>query len=66
LNANIDILGPAAAPLARLRGRFRFRVMLRSPDRAMLRKVLLAVERARAELPSLVRSAIDVDPMQLL
>ena len=66
LNANVDILGPAAAPLARLRGRFRFRVMLRSPDRAMLRKVLLAVERARADLPHTVRSAIDVDPMQLL
>jgi primosomal protein N' (replication factor Y) len=62
----VDVLGPAAAPLARLRGRHRFRVMLRSPDRATLRKVLLAVERARAELPRAARSAIDVDPMQLL
>jgi hypothetical protein len=40
--------------------------MLRSPDRATLRKVLLAVERARAELPRTARSGIDVDPMQLL
>ena len=63
---NIDILGPAAAPLARLRGRYRFRVMLRSADRALLRHVIVAVERARAELPHSVRSAIDVDPMQLL
>jgi primosomal protein N' (replication factor Y) len=62
----VDVLGPAAAPLARLRGRHRFRVMLRSPDRATLRKVLLAVERARAELPRTARSGIDVDPMQLL
>jgi primosomal protein N' (replication factor Y) len=64
--ASVDVLGPAAAPLARLRNRYRFRVMLRSPDRAALRKVLLAVERARGDLPRTVRSGIDVDPMQFL
>ena len=63
---NVDVLGPAAAPLARLRNRFRYRVMLRSKDRKALRTVLAALELARADLPSKVRVAFDVDPMQLL
>jgi primosomal protein N' (replication factor Y) len=64
--SKVDILGPAPAPLTRLRGRHRFRLMARSADRAALRKVLLAVERARGELPRNVRSGIDVDPVQFL
>jgi len=62
----VDVLGPAPAPLARLRQRFRFRVMIRSPERSALRHVLVAVDRGRAALPSSVRVAIDVDPVQLL
>jgi primosomal protein N' len=49
-----------------VRNRFRFRVMLRSVDRAPLRVVLAAVEEARASLPRGVRASIDVDPVQLL
>jgi primosomal protein N' (replication factor Y) len=64
--ANVDVLGPAAAPLARLRNRFRYRVMLRSKDRKALRTVLAALELARADLPRSVRVAFDIDPMQLL
>jgi hypothetical protein len=40
--------------------------MLRAARREPLRAVLRAVDRARAELPRDVRSAIDVDPVQLL
>jgi primosomal protein N' (replication factor Y) len=62
----VDVLGPAPAPIVRIRNRFRWRVMLRSPDRPALRAVLVAVERARAGLSHDVRSSIDVDPVQLL
>ncbi len=62
----VDILGPAAAPLARLRGRYRYRVMLRSQDRRALRRVIGVLESARAEIGSKVRVAFDVDPVQLL
>jgi len=62
----VDILGPSPAPLARLRNRWRYRVMLRSPDRGRLRRVLAQVDRARADLPRAVRASVDVDPMQLL
>ncbi len=62
----VDILGPSPSPLARLRNRFRYRVMLRSAERAKMRRVLVMVDRARQTLPRTVRGLIDVDPMQLL
>jgi primosomal protein N' (replication factor Y) len=64
--SDVDVLGPAPAPLVRLRNRFRYRVMLRGKDRKALRVVLAALEVTRAGLPSKVRVAFDVDPMQLL
>jgi len=60
------ILGPAPAPLARLRGRYRFRVMMRAVDRAALRRVVVAVARRASQGSRAVRVAIDVDPVQLL
>jgi primosomal protein N' (replication factor Y) len=62
----VDVLGPAPAPIARVRNRWRFRALLRARERAALRIVLGAVDRARAALPGGVRSTIDVDPVQLL
>ena len=61
---DVEILGPAPAPLARLRGRFRHRFLVRATDRARLRVVLLGV--ARHALDRRVRMAIDVDPVSML
>ena len=63
---HVDVLGPAPAPLARLRNRFRYRIMLRGKDRRSLRATLAALEVARADIPSRVRVHFDIDPMQLL
>jgi len=63
---DVEVLGPAPAPLARLRNRFRYRVMLRGKDRRSLRRTLAVLEAARAELPSKVRVSFDIDPVQLL
>jgi primosomal protein N' (replication factor Y) len=60
------VQGPAPAPIARVRGRWRFRVMLRAAERAALRAVLYQVDEARGSLPRGVRASIDVDPVQLL
>jgi primosomal protein N' (replication factor Y) (superfamily II helicase) len=60
------VQGPAPAPIARVRGRWRFRVMLRAAERAPLRAVLMAVDEARASLGRRVRVTIDVDPVQLI
>jgi primosomal protein N' (replication factor Y) len=59
-----EVLGPAPAPLVRLRNRFRYRFLVRSSDRAALRSALLAVARAPADRQ--VRVAIDVDPVNML
>jgi len=62
----VEVLGPAPAPIVRLRNRFRYRLMLRGVERRDLRAVLVALEAVRAELPSKVRVAFDVDPVQML
>jgi primosomal protein N' (replication factor Y) len=62
----VDVLGPAAAPLARLRGRYRFRVLLRSKDRRALRGAVAAAARAIAELDRNVRVVIDIDPVAMM
>lgn len=42
----VEVRGPSKAPLPRIRGRFRYRVLLRGP-RPELRAVACAVKRAR-------------------
>ncbi len=61
---SVQIMGPAEAPLKRLKGRFRYRFMLRAEDHASLRIPLLAV--LRSPVPSTVRVSVDVDPMHML
>lgn len=63
-NGGLRILGPAPAPLARLRNRYRYHVLLRAPDRAALRPALLQI--ARAVFDRRVRVVIDVDPVSML
>lgn len=65
--AGVKVLGPSAAPLARLRGRFRYRVMLRAKERAELRRILAALRRHLAEAKDgKNRVVIDIDPVSLL
>jgi primosomal protein N' (replication factor Y) len=66
VGGKVDVVGPAPAPLTRLRNRFRYHLMLRSADRRALRVVLGQLDLARAALPRSVRCSIDVDPVQLL
>jgi primosomal protein N' (replication factor Y) len=63
---HVQVLGPAPAPIARLRGRWRFRVMMRGPDRRRLRHVGLAVVRRIDEGLSPARAQVDVDPVSML
>ena len=65
-SGRVLVQGPAPAPIARIRNRWRFRTMLRSRQRAPLRDVLGVVERACSSLGRGVRASIDVDPVQLL
>ncbi len=62
----VDVLGPVAPPLARLRGRFRFQVLLRSKERPPLRACLHALMPHLDRLGGKVRIVIDVDPVQMM
>ncbi len=60
----LRVLGPAPAPIERLRGRYRYQLLLRAPTRAGLRPALFAI--ARAAVHREVRLVIDVDPVSML
>ena len=59
------ILGPAPAPLAKLRGNFRFQIQVQGADGAGLRQ---AVRQATSDLkpPEDVQWIADVDPLDML
>jgi primosomal protein N' (replication factor Y) (superfamily II helicase) len=62
----VKVLGPAAAPLARLRREYRFQFVLKSPHRAVLGKALAAAFDfcASKEIPA-TGVIVDVDPTSL-
>jgi primosomal protein N' (replication factor Y) len=66
LARKVEVLGPSAAPIARLRGRFRFRVLLRARERGPLRAVLAGLGDVRDKIDRRVRAVIDVDPVAML
>jgi primosomal protein N' (replication factor Y) len=58
------ISGPAPAPIERIQGRWRFQILLRSPERKALLDALEACVPERP--PAGVQLAADVDPQDLL
>ena len=65
--AGIKVLGPAAAPLARLKGEYRFHFLLKSIKRSALNQLLnkCVAFCAEKEIPDRA-ILIDVDPVNLL
>jgi primosomal protein N' (replication factor Y) len=66
----LDLLGPAPSPLARLRGRHRWRLTLKDRNtkrlHAVTRAALESMESAEGRLPGGVLLAVDVDPYDVL
>jgi primosomal protein N' (replication factor Y) len=56
-----ELFGPAPAPIARIRGRHRVRLLVRAPKGAPLQPALRAWS-AAVPVPASVRVSIDVDP----
>jgi primosomal protein N' (replication factor Y) len=56
-----DVYGPAPAPIARVRGRHRVRLLVKAGKAAPL-QAALAAWIAQVRLPGAVRLAIDIDP----
>lgn len=61
----IQTLGPAPAPLARLRGKYRYRLLVRA-DRAINIQRTIADWIAGHKVPSNVRVYVDIDPQSFL
>ncbi len=59
--AGAEVFGPAPAPIARIRGRHRVRLLVRAPKTTPL-QAALARWVAQVRLPPNVRLAIDIDP----
>jgi primosomal protein N' (replication factor Y) len=60
----VDVAGPVAAPLEKLRGRVRWQIWLRGPRRQDVRQVARSV--LTADIPSAVRVSLDVDPVSTM
>lgn len=63
--SGVDVLGPAPAPMAVLRGRHRRRLLLKADRRISVQKAL-ADWLAQIRPPSFVRVSVDVDPYSFL
>jgi primosomal protein N' (replication factor Y) len=64
--ANMRILGPAEAPVARLRNEFRYQLLLKTSSRKLLAEVLLRIrQHALAHKWGATALVIDVDPLTL-
>jgi len=59
----VQVLGPAPAPLVRLRGRYHYRLLLKSTDRRLLRNVTahLAARIDQGLAPA--QASLDIDPL---
>lgn len=60
----LSLLGPAEAPLSRLKGRTRWQLLVRAPTSRALRAVLRAA--LQIKLPRALRLTADVDPVSTL
>jgi primosomal protein N' (replication factor Y) len=63
--AGAEVFGPAPAPIARIRGRARVRLLVKAPKGAGLQQAL-SKWRASVKIPSAVRVVIDIDPQSFL
>ncbi|WP_144751480.1 primosomal protein N' [Bartonella saheliensis] len=63
---NISLMGPAEAPLALIRGRYRFRLLLQGQRSFDIQGFIRAMFAAAPKMPSSVRVQIDIDPQSFL
>lgn len=64
--ADFEAVGPSPAPISRLKGRFRWHLLLRGERRSLLEAARRLKEEHEARGNAAVRLAVDVDPMGML
>jgi primosomal protein N' (replication factor Y) len=66
-DGTLRILGPAPAPLSRLKGEYRFQVLIKTRNRRAAREALdLALDQAAAQGHNLQSISVEVDPISLM
>lgn len=63
---SIEVLGPAEAPLSKLRGQFRFHLLIKASQAAAANPFARQLMGDQEWIPSGVKILIDIDPMSLL
>ncbi|VEJ44477.1 primosomal protein N' [Bartonella vinsonii] len=63
---NISVMGPAEAPLALIRGRYRFRLLLQGQRSFDVQGFIRTMLANAPKMPSSVRVQIDIDPQSFL
>ena len=66
LSERIDVLGPAEAPIAVVRGRHRWRLLVKAPREMDIQGFLRLWLEALPKLPSDIRMTVDIDPYSFL
>lgn len=62
-----SLLGPSTAPLERLRGRFRWNILIKSNSQRFISQLAGSLNKWRATIPGdSIRIAVDVDPIDML
>ncbi len=62
----ITVLGPAEAPIALVRGRYRWRLLLKAPKEMDVQAYLRAWLADLPKLPNDIRMTVDIDPYNFL
>jgi primosomal protein N' (replication factor Y) (superfamily II helicase) len=62
--ADVEVLGPAPAPLARLRGRTRWQILIKAPSTRIV--AWMGDLLSELEVPPGVDLSLDVDPVGML
>ncbi len=62
----IEVLGPAAAPIAKLRNQFRYHILLKSAQHKMLNQFIRKIVGNSKWVPSQTKVIVDIDPLNLL
>jgi primosomal protein N' (replication factor Y) len=61
---DLRVLGPAPAPLGKLRGEYRAQLLIKGSNRKRMREAVLRAIAARPELQR--RVVVDIDPVSVL
>jgi primosomal protein N' (replication factor Y) (superfamily II helicase) len=63
---NVDLLGPVPAPIEFVKGRYRWRILLRAPRQDSIRRLLEPIFVDIESPPKNVRIQLDIDPVSML